>query len=243
MRSLLKVIIFFSVLLRLPTAFGETSSHNVQNRASQSSRSKAIQESQGFTGFAKVRWLDGSLQYLDQNDKWIKTETYYRADKDGTFLNQEGGTVEYRSGDLIFRTPSSGWFKAHGKPPIEREENPLVPNPDGVPLNEVETLIIQFTNEERVKRSLPALKVSGNLQKLTRQKAQNMAKAHNLSHQVPPLPIGGENIAWNQANAKEAVRSWMNSDGHRANILSRRYSTIGAGMSVGNGPYWAQMFQ
>lgn len=133
--------------------------------------------------------------------------------------------------------------KQKTRPVASGTSEKTVPNPQGIELTEVETLVIHYTNLERLKRGLPALTVSRSLQTLSRKKAVNMAKTHNLSHGVSPQPPGGENIAWNQSTALEVVRSWMNSDGHRANILSRNYSTIGVGMSQGNGPYWAQMFQ
>jgi uncharacterized protein YkwD len=129
------------------------------------------------------------------------------------------------------------------RPAAPDPEEKTVPNPQGVELTEVERLVIHYTNLERMKRGLPPLKVSPTLQNLSRRKAQNMAKSNNLNHGISPQTPGGENIAWNQSTAKEVVRSWMNSDGHRANILNRNYSTIGVGLGQGNGPYWAQMFQ
>lgn len=49
----------------------------------------------------------------------------------------------------------------------------------------------------------------------------------------------GENIAWGYSTAKEVVEGWMNSPGHRANILSSDFNSIGIGKS---GTYWVQMF-
>jgi len=194
-------------------------------------------------GYFKGRWADGKFEYLDSQDNWIKAKAAYRATEPGTFLDLEGNTIEYKTGDVLFKGIDDGWYKARKETPVISEEDPSVPNPQNVELSETEKLVIKFTNEERMKRGLPALKVAPNLLNLSRQKSTNMARTQNLSHGVSPRPSGGENIAWNQANAREVVRTWMNSDGHRANILSRRYSTIGVGMAVGNGPYWTQMFQ
>jgi len=53
-----------------------------------------------------------------------------------------------------------------------------------------------------------------------------------------------ENVAWNQGSAQEAVNSWMNSSGHRANILDPQLTEMGAAMARdANGqPYWIQVF-
>ncbi|KFZ32490.1 hypothetical protein JS44_04615 [Anoxybacillus flavithermus] len=51
----------------------------------------------------------------------------------------------------------------------------------------------------------------------------------------------GENIAKGQRTPQEVVNAWMNSAGHRANILNRNFTHIGVGFD-GNGNYWTQMF-
>ena len=53
----------------------------------------------------------------------------------------------------------------------------------------------------------------------------------------------GENIAYGQSTPEAVVQSWMNSSGHRANLLSSSFTTIGVGYTVVNGTaYWAQLF-
>ena len=51
----------------------------------------------------------------------------------------------------------------------------------------------------------------------------------------------GENIAMGQTTAEQVVDAWMNSEGHRKNILNANYTHIGVGFSKG-GNYWSQMF-
>jgi uncharacterized protein YkwD len=51
----------------------------------------------------------------------------------------------------------------------------------------------------------------------------------------------GENIAMGQSTPQAVVNAWMNSEGHRANILSTSYTQIGVGY-VANGNYWTQWF-
>ena len=53
----------------------------------------------------------------------------------------------------------------------------------------------------------------------------------------------GENIAYGQSTPQQVMNAWMNSSGHRANILNENFTTIGVGYTVINGTaYWAQLF-
>ncbi len=54
----------------------------------------------------------------------------------------------------------------------------------------------------------------------------------------------GENIACGQRSAAEVVRGWMNSPGHRANILKPEFTRLGVGFAGGGraGTYWTQLF-
>ena len=63
-----------------------------------------------------------------------------------------------------------------------------------------------------------------------------MMKSFGISYKS-----AGENIARGQKSPKEVVDGWMNSSGHRANILNKSYTHIGVGY-VENGRYWTQMF-
>ena len=55
-----------------------------------------------------------------------------------------------------------------------------------------------------------------------------------------PTP-GGENIAQGQTSAQQVMTDWMNSSGHRANILNCQFTAIGVGLNT-NGWYWTQDF-
>jgi uncharacterized protein YkwD len=90
--------------------------------------------------------------------------------------------------------------------------------------------------------------------------AQQMAKYQRADHtisaaQYPSLvsrlqAVGylysnaAENVAWNQRDAQSVVNGWMNSSGHRANILDPNLKEIGAAMarSAKGEPYWIQVF-
>jgi uncharacterized protein YkwD len=108
-------------------------------------------------------------------------------------------------------------------------------------LHASERLIIQHTNAERKRYGLPPLVVDEHLVKSARTHATWMTTRQTLTHTNQPV---AENIAYGQESSAEAVRSWMNSAGHRANILNRGHRRIGVAAFVArNGRiYWCQQF-
>ena len=106
----------------------------------------------------------------------------------------------------------------------------------------IERNLIKRTNAERTRRGLPALKIDASLMKTARHHASWMARHRNLVHCRLPL---AENIAMGQPTSTSAVRDWMNSSGHRANILNRGYKTIGAAAyrTASGTIYWCQQFR
>jgi uncharacterized YkwD family protein len=122
-------------------------------------------------------------------------------------------------------------------------------------LNEFEKQVVDLTNKERAKYGLPALKVDPKLSKMARDKAQDMHDKNYFSHNSPtygsPFQMmdqygiqynaAGENIAMGQPSPQEVVNGWMNSKGHRENILNKNFNYIGVGY-VKEGNYWVQEF-
>ena len=146
--------------------------------------------------------------------------------------------------------------------------NPQVTNPDliypgqvlNIPsvdsaVNEYENQVINLVNNERSKRGLPLLKSDWQLSRVARHKSQDMKKNNYFSHTSPtygtPFQMiqgygisyrtAGENIAKGQSTPQAVVNAWMNSSGHRANILNQSFTHIGVGYEK-NGNYWTQMF-
>ena len=115
--------------------------------------------------------------------------------------------------------------------------------------------VVRLVNEERAKYGLGALKEDWELSRVARYKSQDMKDKKYFSHTSPtygsPFEMmkafglsysyAGENIAMGQRTPKEVVNAWMNSPGHRANILNASYKKIGVGYVTG-GSYWTQMF-
>ncbi|HZH60097.1 MAG TPA: CAP domain-containing protein [Metabacillus sp.] len=122
-------------------------------------------------------------------------------------------------------------------------------------LSEYEQQVVDLTNQERAKQGLPALKVDLELSKVAREKSSDMQKNNYFSHTSPtygsPFDMmkqfgisyktAGENIAKGQRTPQEVVNAWMNSSGHRQNILSSNFTHIGVG-HVAEGNYWTQQF-
>ncbi|WP_397537920.1 CAP domain-containing protein [Rummeliibacillus pycnus] len=121
--------------------------------------------------------------------------------------------------------------------------------------SQFEQQVISLTNAERAKEGLPALQADTKLMQSAKAKSDDMAKNHYFDHtsptygspfdQMKSLGISyksaGENIAQGQKTPQEVVQAWMQSPGHRANIMNASYTHIGVGFSA-NGNYWTQQF-
>lgn len=130
--------------------------------------------------------------------------------------------------------------------------------PEGAPLQSFEDEVVRLINKERTSRGLQALTVNWELARVARYKSQDMIDKNYFSHTSPTygspftmmqsfglrFSAAAENIAYGQRTAQEVVNAWMNSAGHRANILSASYTQTGVGAAKkSNGTlYWTQMF-
>jgi uncharacterized protein YkwD len=114
--------------------------------------------------------------------------------------------------------------------------------PAAFTLHPVEQSVIAQTNAERARHGLPPLAVDQRLVQSARAHTAWMTRARRLQHTSRPV---AENIAMGQQTAMEAVRSWMRSSGHRANILSRSHGRIGvSAYTAPNGTvFWTQQFE
>lgn len=131
-----------------------------------------------------------------------------------------------------------------------------IPNIDSVKTLEAE--VIKLVNAERSKRGLAQLAQNWELCRVARYKSQDMITKGYFAHQSPSygspfnmmenfgirFSAGAENIASGQATPQAVMNSWMNSSGHRNNILSASYTQIGVGVAkTSQGTcYWTQMF-
>ena len=148
------------------------------------------------------------------------------------------------------------------------QANPQVSNPDLIYPGQVLTIpeldksvtafeneVIRLVNEARAANGLQPLTANWELSRVARYKSQDMADNRYFSHTSPtygtPFQMikafglsfrtAGENIAYGQRTPQAVMNGWMNSSGHRANILNASYTQIGVGY-VADGHYWTQMF-
>ncbi|MFH9981346.1 CAP domain-containing protein [Streptomyces sp. NPDC017179] len=120
----------------------------------------------------------------------------------------------------------------------------------------VEAEVLRLVNEERAKVGCSALTASSALAGLAQDFSEAMAAENFFDHTDPSgaspwdraaklgiTSLGGENIARGQADAAAVMDAWMNSPGHRANILNCDFKTLGVGVHFGSGgPWWTQDF-
>ena len=115
--------------------------------------------------------------------------------------------------------------------------------------------VIRLCNEIRKQNGLPTLSGNWELSRVARYKSQDMHDRNYFSHTSPtygsPFNMmksfgisyrtAGENIAKGYRTPQAVVDGWMNSEGHRANILNASFKEIGVGYCA-DGYYWTQMF-
>ncbi len=141
--------------------------------------------------------------------------------------------------------------------PEQTETTPEQGREEAAPqtVNEAERRVVELTNVERRNNGLPELSLHTELSRVARIKSEDMRTGDYFSHTSPthgsPFDMirdngisyrtAGENIARGQRTPEQVVQSWMNSTGHRENILNADYTHIGVGYDE-NGHFWTQMF-
>lgn len=118
-----------------------------------------------------------------------------------------------------------------------------------------EERVVELVNQERAKVGLKPLTMNLKLSEVARAKSQDMHDKNYFSHTSPtygsPFDMmkqfgityrtAGENIAMGYRTPEAVMEGWMNSPGHKANILNSSYTEIGVGY-VSDGSYWTQEF-
>ena len=130
----------------------------------------------------------------------------------------------------------------------------------GQQFSQFQKRVVELVNIERQKEGLQPLSADALLMKGAAAKSQDMVQNGYFSHNSPkygsPFAMmktfgisyryAGENIASGQASPESVVRAWMNSPGHRANIMSSKFNKIGVGYAYTTGGsyhhFWTQWF-
>lgn len=175
-------------------------------------------------------------------------------------------TYTVKSGDSIWKIAvkyETGISEILAKNPQIKNPSLIYPGqkitiPDQSSVKTLEAEVIRLVNVERSKKGLQALTADWEISRVARYKSQDMINKKYFSHTSPtfgsPFKMlesfgirfssAGENIAYGQQTPLAVMNSWMNSAGHKANILSPSYTHIGVGLAKSSSGvcYWTQMF-
>ena len=158
-------------------------------------------------------------------------------------------------------TPAQNTFQQPAEAPVKQPAPTPAPEPTvqtpatSTQVSAYEQKVVELTNQERAKYGLKPLALDTELSKVAREKSHDMQSKGYFDHTSPtygsPFDMmkqfgityraAGENIAMGQRTPEEVVKAWMNSEGHRKNILNSSYTHIGVG-HIAEGNYWTQMF-
>lgn len=168
--------------------------------------------------------------------------------------------VSVRAGEVVQIEFATAPSRPTTEPPPAKEppSEPSPPSDDEVgDLTADEQAVLELTNKERVKAGAKPLAANGQLTAAARGHSANMAKQKKLDHMLDGKQFfqrieaagyrggaAGENIAYGARTAAEVLSMWMNSPGHKANILNSGFVEIGIGIVVGQDgtKYYTQVF-
>lgn len=214
---------------------------------------QAFLQSMGVESFAQ--WQQGNFQpncYIPGQQPNGNVVTEQPTAKPVAPKPTEQKPVEQKPAE---QKPAEQVQKPEAQKPAEQKPAEQKPAEEAKSLSEFEQRVVELTNAERTKQGLPALQIDNELSKVARIKSEDMQKNNYFDHNSPtygsPFDMmkkfgisyksAGENIAQGQRTPEEVVQAWMNSAGHRANILNNGFTHIGVGY-VESGNYWTQQF-
>ncbi len=220
----------------------------------------------GYTGVANYKNANG--WWYIKNGKVDFSHNGVDKNKNGWWYVVGGKVQMGYSGVANYKNASGWWYIKNGK--VDFSFTGFASNKNGWWYVEngkvnfkhtvsVETSmsnqVLTLVNQERAKQGLSSLSMPAIYQTMATQRAFELVSY--FSHTRPDgracytvysdygvtASYWGENIAWGQTSASSVMNSWMNSEGHRANILTSGYTTIGiACVKVDGICYWVQIF-
>lgn len=151
--------------------------------------------------------------------------------------------------------PDSNQPGAPEQPDTSQPETPEQPASDVENADYVQQ-IVDLVNQERAKAGLSPVTADSTVQTAAQVRAREIEKSFShtrpdgssfdtaLTQQGVKFNGCGENIAWGQKSPQEVMTGWMNSAGHKANILNAKYTKIGVGyhQNASGTNYWTQEF-
>lgn len=142
------------------------------------------------------------------------------------------------------------------QPDNQKPDTPAQPDTEVTGVHPYAVQILNLVNAERAKAGLSELKLDLSVTAAANVRANEIKQSFShtrpdgssfssaLKEQGVSYKRSGENIAWGQKSPEQVMNAWMNSDGHRANILNKNFENIGIGYYEDeNGvKYWVQLF-
>ena len=191
----------------------------------------------------------------------LKGKDYLKGGKgdDQLFGGPGRDSLYDRKGTNVLDPSSDGPLATVAEPYASQKLTDYI-NSGSSDLSALEQEIVNLVNQERQARGLAPLSVNSRLVSAAQQHAGNMARYNQMSHTLPQADLpnlvdrlnyynydyraAGENIAWNYRSADAVMTAWMNSPGHRANILNPNFTEIGVGVRYNSRgePYYCQVF-
>ena len=224
---------------------------NIPNSITSQARQQLVQK--------LMEKFDFSACLPDWDIPSLKPETKPEQTPDETPDEQPDETPEETPDEQPEETPDNTPQLPEGSRPEETPDNGTEQNPEdnnnGTSQGDFASQVVALVNAERTKQGLSALTIDTKVQQAALVRAKESAQS--FSHTRPngssfstalteagvSYRTAGENIAYGQSTPQQVMNAWMNSSGHRANILNANYTTIGVGYTVINGTaYWAQLF-
>lgn len=242
-KILISLIIFITIILLANTSLAMSHYQTVGTTTGLVTASSLNVRQGPGTSYGKVTLIykNEYVRVFAQIGNWYVIQT----DKDYV------GMVSKDYIKLIYPTKSTTGNTTTGN----TTTNQTTTTTSGLTADEQETF--NLINAQRTAAGLSALKIDSELQNVARAKAKDMVDKNYFSHTSPtygsPFDMmksfgityktAGENIAGNSSN-QGAVNAWMNSEGHRANILNSNYNYTGLAVvsSPKYGKIYVQMF-
>lgn len=199
----------------------------------------------------------GVLTGYDASGRFGGSENMTRAQAATALVRLDGVIGDQETSDIPDNTPDVPGT------PDESEADPGTEITDPTDTDTEDTAqdrfaeqVITLVNQERAAQGLSAMRTDDRLQQAAQARAQEITQL--FSHDRPDgsscftvlseygvggFSTAGENIAAGQSTPEQVMNSWMNSPGHRANILNSDFDTIGVGcVETGGSMYWVQLF-
>lgn len=244
------------------TSESKCSNTCIDNTCTKSNNNAAINNN---TQVKNVKNVKPSITKVNKKNKTKKAKKSKTTKKVTNAKKTNTGTTSTKPSSNTTTTtstkPSTGTTTTNSTKPTTTTTNSTKPASTTTTTSsykEFQIRVVQLVNKERAAAGLSALTEKAELDKVATLKSEDMAKLGYFDHTSPtygtPFQMlkqfginysaAGENIAYGQSSPEEVMKGWMNSPGHRANILNSNYTQIGVGIAKKpNGQLvWTQTF-